>query len=259
MDQRQFFIETAKSYLGCSESDRSHKPIIDLYNSISPLPRGYRMSYSDPWCAAFPSAVAAKCGLLDVVLPECGCDPMIDLYKAREQWVEADDYIPAVGDLVMYNWQASPSAVDDQGSADHVGIITAATRTELTVLEGNISDSVGYREIPVNYQFIRGFCCPAFASATSSTLDTSSKASSSSGYFLPSPMRLLSYGMTGPDVGSMQCLLIGKGYNCGRWGKDEEFGPDTLTSLKDFQLAKGLYPSGELDPDTFSALWGVKM
>lgn len=247
------FLEAAKSFLGCRESDGSHRPIIDLYNSICPLPRGYRMTYEDPWCAAFPSAVAAQCGLLDVVFPECGCGPMIELYKARGRWVEADDYIPEVGDLVMYNWQARPG--EDVGEPDHVGIITAATRTKLVVLEGNISDAVGYREVPVDYQFIRGFCCPDFESANNSVSVPNTEPQPDCGYFSPAPMRLLTYGMSGPDVKSMQRLLIGLGYGCGRWADDGDFGADTLASLKDFQLASSLYPSGELDPDTFSALW----
>ena len=31
---RAKFVETAKSYLGCKESDGSHRKIIDLYNSL---------------------------------------------------------------------------------------------------------------------------------------------------------------------------------------------------------------------------------
>ena len=250
---RLLFLETAKSFLNCKESDGSHKPIIDLYNSISPLPRGYRMGYNDPWCAAFPSAVSAKCGLLNIVLPECGCEPMIELYKARGQWVEPDDYIPQAADLVMYDWQATEG--EARGPADHVGIIAAATRSKFLVLEGNISDAVGYREIPADYKFIRGFCCPAFESGSSTESRPNIAPDESCGYFTPSPMRVLCYGMTGPDVGSMQRLLIGRGYNCGRYRDDEEFGQDTLASLKEFQTDAGLYASGELDPDTFSALW----
>ena len=45
---RQKAADMARSYLGCKESNGTHKPIIDLYNLIRPLPRGYRMSYRDP-------------------------------------------------------------------------------------------------------------------------------------------------------------------------------------------------------------------
>ncbi len=70
-------IAQAKSWLGRKEADGSHRAIIDTYNRIKPLPRGYRMSYTDPWCAAYVSAVGAACGLTQIILPECGCDYMI--------------------------------------------------------------------------------------------------------------------------------------------------------------------------------------
>lgn len=211
------------------------------------------MSYADPWCAAFPSAVAAKCGLLGTILPECGCDPMIELYKARGQWVESDDYVPQPGDLVMYNWQAA--AGEDRGSADHVGIVTEVKDGWIIALEGNISDEVGYRQIETGHKYIRGFCCPAFNAEIEPESSPDTAPEENCGYFTPAPMRVLSFGMTGPDVGSMQRLLIGKGYSCGRWRDDCDFGQDTLRDLKAFQTATGLYASGELDPDTFSALW----
>lgn len=242
---RQLFVETLQSYVGRKEADGSHRKIIDLYNEIRPLPRGYAMSYSDPWCAAFISAGSYATGLLDVVLPECGCEPMLDLYKARGQWVSGDDAQPLrPGDIVMYDW--------DGGAADHVGVVVEATDTEILVIEGNISDSVGYRRIGRREGTIKGFCLPAFDTVT----QEAPVSSGATGYFAPAAMRLLTMGMSGQDVCSMQRLLIGRGFNCGRWRDDSDFGPDTFASLCEFQTSVGLYPSGELDPDTFTALWG---
>ncbi|MGN1122275.1 MAG: peptidoglycan-binding protein, partial [Eubacteriales bacterium] len=85
---RQEFVNTAISFLGCKESDGSHKAIIDLYNQIKPLPVGYKLQYTDAWCAGFVSAVAQKCGITDIVFPECGCDRMIALYKKAGRWEE---------------------------------------------------------------------------------------------------------------------------------------------------------------------------
>ena len=39
----------AEKYLGCKESNGSHRKIIDLYNSHKPLARGYRVKYTDAW------------------------------------------------------------------------------------------------------------------------------------------------------------------------------------------------------------------
>ena len=38
-------VQTAKMYLGCKESDGSHRKIIDGYNAHKPLARGYLVKY----------------------------------------------------------------------------------------------------------------------------------------------------------------------------------------------------------------------
>ena len=43
---RKKYVDYAITYLGCKESDGSHKKIIDLYNSHTPLAQGYRMKYT---------------------------------------------------------------------------------------------------------------------------------------------------------------------------------------------------------------------
>lgn len=41
---RQSYVNAAVSYLGCKESNGSHKKIIDLYNSHKPLARNYAVT-----------------------------------------------------------------------------------------------------------------------------------------------------------------------------------------------------------------------
>ena len=154
----------AEQWLGCRESDGSHRAIIDLYNRIRPLPRGYKMRYDDPWCAAFVSAVGAACDLTDTILPECGCEPMIALYQAAGRWEEADDAAPRPGDLIFYDWEDS-GAGDCVGAADHVGLVTENDDDLLTVIEGNLSDAVGSRKIYAGARFVRGYARPDYLSA----------------------------------------------------------------------------------------------
>ena len=82
---RQSYVNAAVSYLGCKESDGSHKKIIDLYNSHKPLARNYAVKYTDSWCAAFVSAMAIKTGLTDIIPTECGCGQMIQLFQKLVQ------------------------------------------------------------------------------------------------------------------------------------------------------------------------------
>ena len=39
---RRKIVDQAKSWVGKKEADGTHRVIIDVYNSIVPLPRGYR-------------------------------------------------------------------------------------------------------------------------------------------------------------------------------------------------------------------------
>ncbi len=295
----------AEQWLGCRESDGSHRPIIDLYNRIRPLPRGYKMRYDDPWCAAFVSAVGAACGLTDTILPECGCEPMIALYQAAGRWEEADDAAPRPGDLIFYDWEDA-GAGDCVGAADHVGLVTENDDDLLTVIEGNLSDAVGSRKIYAGARFVRGYARPDYLSAAlaspsdpvgagapdgpsaaalaspsdpvgagvldgpSSDLTALASPSDPVGAGAPdspsspspdsalTPLPLLRRGDRGAAVRSAQLLLIARGYRCGPWGADGDFGAATLGAVYRFQQGRRLAMDGELGPQTWAKLVGEK-
>ena len=66
--------------------------------------------------------------------------------------------------------------------------------------------------------------------------------------------RILRNGMEGGDVKAMQEALIALGYDCGKWGADGEFGPDTGAALKAFQEAEGLEVDGKYGPLSHAAM-----
>jgi len=160
---RQTVVDVAVSYLGCKESDGSHKKIIDLYNSHKPLARGYSVKYTDAWCSTYASAVAIAAGLTDIIPTECGCQKHIELFKKLGAWVENDAYIPTAGDYIFYDWDDSGSG-DNTGNADHVGIVVSVSGTAMKIIEGNISNAVGYRNLTVNAKYIRGYGVPDYES-----------------------------------------------------------------------------------------------
>ena len=168
---RQKGVKSAVSYLGCKEADGSHRKIIDLYNSHKPLARGYAVKYTDAWCSTFASAVAIAAGLTDIIPTECGCEKHIALFKKLGAWVENDAYVPKPGDYIFYDWQdgTNYATTDNTGAADHVGIVTEVNGSTITVIEGNMSDAVGYRHIAVNGRYIRGYGVPKYASKATGT------------------------------------------------------------------------------------------
>lgn len=160
-------VAQARSWLGCKESDGSHKKIIDVYNGHKPLAVGYVVKYTDAWCSTFASAVAIACGLTDIIPTECGCERHIQLFKKLGRWVENDAYVPKPGDYIFYDW-SDTGIGDNTGAADHVGIVEVVNGNTITVIEGNISDSVGRRNIQVNGRYIRGYGVPDYASKATS-------------------------------------------------------------------------------------------
>lgn len=171
---RQKVVETAKKYLGCNEADGSHRKIIDGYNAHKPLARSYKVTYTDAWCATFVSFISIQCGLTDIMPTECGCGAMIELYRKLGRWEENDAYVPKVGDIIMYYWNDN-GAGDCTGYPDHVGIVVSVSGNTITVIEGNRSNRVAYREIAVNGRYIRGFCLPKYSSKATSNSTTTTK------------------------------------------------------------------------------------
>lgn len=158
-------VAIAEKYLGCKESDGSHKQIIDRYNAHKPLARGYAVKYTDAWCATFVSAVFIESGLTDIAPTECGCGKMIELYKKLNSWQEDDAYVPSPGDVIMYDWQDS-GVGDNTGAPDHVGIVVSTSGSTLKIIEGNMNNAVGHRILQVNGKYIRGYCLPNYANKT---------------------------------------------------------------------------------------------
>ena len=158
---RQKVVSTAKQYLGYKESDKSHRKIIDTYNAHKPLAQGYKVKYTDSWCATFVSFVAIKCGYTDIMFTECSCPRMVALYKKANRWIENDNYTPKLGDIIMYDWEDSGKG-DNKGNPDHVGIVASINGNAMKIIEGNKNDSVSYRDMKVNGKTIRGYCIPDY-------------------------------------------------------------------------------------------------
>lgn len=173
---RKKVVSIMESWLGSKEADGSHKKIIDIYNSHTPRARGYKVTYKDAWCATAVSAAFISARLTDIGPTECSCNKMIELYKAKGRWKEADSYKPQAGDVIFYDWQDS-GAGENTGYADHVGLVVSVSGNLVKVIEGNYGDAVGYRTMTVNGKFIRGYGLPDYASkATETATDaTSSK------------------------------------------------------------------------------------
>ena len=283
---REKVCARARAWLGLREADGSFRPIIDAYNAIRPLPVGYRMTYTDPWCAAFVSAVGAVCGAGAALLPECSCERMVELYREKDRFEAADEMLPRPGDLVFYDW-------DGSGKAQHVGLVCSVLGNLISTVEGNLSDAVGERRMHLDSPLILGYARPDYASqcgmmnseceiadvasageelappAASPTTapvapsiarqETPPPATPSNSEFqIPNSelfaLPVLRRGDAGETVRAAQLLLIGRGYRCGPWGADGDFGSATYGAVYRFQRARRLAADGLVGPDTWTQL-----
>ena len=154
------------------KGEDGHKKVLEVYNAQNPLPRGYKVQEKDPWCATTVSAVYLMNGYPDIA--ECSCVMMIQKAKKLGIWVEDDAYIPQPGDIVMYDWQDSGKG-DDQGTADHTGIVISVTKSKITVREGNKNKTLGNRDILVDGLYVRGYITPKFEEEKKPVANTSAK------------------------------------------------------------------------------------
>ena len=154
-------IKIAKSFLGCKESDGSHKKIIDIYNSHKPLARSYPVKYTDSWCDAFVSAVAIQAGAVGLIGTECGVEEHVKIFKDKGIWIEDGTTTPKKGDIIVFNWDDGTQPND--GYSDHIGFVEKVSGGVITTIEGNYSNAVKRREIAVGHGNIRGYARPKYA------------------------------------------------------------------------------------------------
>lgn len=159
---RQQPVNYLTKYLGIREGSAEHKAILATFNN-SGLCSRYKMTTKDAWCATAASAAYIASGLADLFpCVECSCGNVIALAKKAGIWVEDDAYVPDTGDAILYDWQDS-GAGNNTGWPDHIGLVVSASGGKIKVIEGNISNTVGYRTVTVNGRYIRGYITPKFS------------------------------------------------------------------------------------------------
>ena len=163
LELRNNVVEIIEGWVGARKGDRQHAEILNAYNAHKPLARSYAVKPADDYCATTVSATYIMAGIAEYTGTECGVDKYAQAAKKLGCWVEDDSYRPKIGDACVYDWQDNGIG-DNQGWADHIGIVTSVTGNKFVVTEGNMSGGVvGKRTMEVNGKTIRGFIAPPFA------------------------------------------------------------------------------------------------
>ena len=145
--KKEEFIKKLEGYIGVTGGGDFHRGICAIYNSMPALPRNYKLSTSDPWCAGFASAMWWKYNNKLWFPYECSCSQMIRLAKENGSFYR--EPIIEVGWLIFYDWQRD-------GSPDHVGFITSKNSSTFDVIEGNYGNAVKRRTVSQSSKSIYG-------------------------------------------------------------------------------------------------------
>lgn len=125
--EETLMIEVANRYNGHSKGDPAIKMLVDVYNTLDPLPRGYRAKYGDSYCAIFVTAIARVLQYSERFPSECGAYEM--LKKCQDLGIVTSS--PEAGGLIFFRY----------ASGYHVGLIMDVTTTgQILTIEGNVYD-----------------------------------------------------------------------------------------------------------------------
>lgn len=158
----QAMIDTFAAWNGYSRLNGKQKGIIDIYNSLTPWPKGYKMKYSDAWCDATITAAAIKTGNVDKIGRECSVPRHIKIFQELGIWEEDGTITPKPGDIIVYSWKKFKQP--NNASASHIGLVVKVENGQITCLEGNRGIGIlADRTIPVGWGCIRGYARPHYA------------------------------------------------------------------------------------------------
>lgn len=166
----QDYLDAWRGWIGFSEANGRFKQIIDLYNSMKPLPRGYAVQYRDEWCDTTVSAAAIKANAVDLIGRECGCEEHVKIFKSLGIWNEDGTITPKSGYIIVYNW--GQSYQPNNGYSDHIGVVESVSNGQITCIEGNNGEAVARRVLSVGNGYIRGYASPKFAKSSGSSSGT---------------------------------------------------------------------------------------
>lgn len=238
------------------------------YNKYAPkwTAAGGWNAQNQPWCDIMVDCGFIECFGIDYASrltyqPKGGfsalCSTSANYYKANSAWFST----PSKGDQVFFY---------SGGGINHTGIVVDVTGGLVVCVEGNSSDAVRKNTYRLGDGYIAGFGRPNWDifSSSSTIPTTTGENTKPSAPEQPKQetcsvtltLPVIKYGDEGLWVKLMQTALICRGFNCGWYGADGEYGQQTKIALFQYQQ-KNSDKVGEADmvcgQRTWKALLGV--
>ena len=158
--QRDRVLRAAASLVGVRGGTAAHQQLVNDYNSVKPLPVGYAVKTTDDWCDIFVTTVFQREGLSGLIGRECGVERHIQIFKRLGIWNEDGTTTPKAGDIITFNWDQNSQ--QNNGFADHIGIVESVSNGIIHTIEGNSNDQVRRNTYRIGHGNIRGFATPRY-------------------------------------------------------------------------------------------------
>jgi len=230
------------------------------YNKYAPkwTAAGGWNAQNQPWCDVFVDAGFIECFGMQTASkltyqPVGGfsalCSASANYYKQHGAWFST----PSVGDQVFFNVS---------GGINHTGIVVGVSGGMVTCVEGNSSDAVRKNNYAITNSYINGFGRPNWSVFESGgeeePVDDEPVTPTVKLCEVTVKLPVIQYGDASLYVKLMQTALIGRGFNCGWYGADGEYGQQTKIALFQFQQKNGLEADNICGQATWTKLLGVE-
>jgi hypothetical protein len=196
------------------------------------------------WCFVQAFGVESAKKLLCHGKSGAGCYYSMNYYKKQGRLY----FSPVVGDQIFFK--------NPNGSITHTGLVTKVDNEFVYTVEGNTSTGEGVipngggvceKKYNLSDECIVGYGRPAYDVPEKNEEKETKK-------MCTIKVPVLRKGDKGDSVKALQTLLIGKGYDCGKFGADGDFGNGTEKALKALQADEKLTVDGIAGAKSWSAL-----
>ena len=208
------------------------------------------------WCAHTVSIVLKKCG---IDMWDLSCNSMKSKMSASSDWDEPENY-PQRGDIIFFDWDGASDPEYRTRPLDHIGIVVAFSYPTITYVNGNGNSSryVTKQSINVNSACVAywmRYIGKGSSVVPETKQETVEQPAKEADEYIFDCIRVLKKGMTGKDVEALQAVLIAKGYSCGSYGSDGDFGSATEKAVINYQTDRKLTVDGIVGEKTFKDMW----
>ena len=115
------------------------------------------------WCACFVSWCANECGYIETgIIPKyASCVNGVQWFKDRGQWLDGSAE-PLPGMIIFYDWDKQGQSGQQDGRADHTGIVWKVENGYVYTIEGNLSGKCMTSRRPIGEYQILGYGVPEY-------------------------------------------------------------------------------------------------